>query len=135
VLTAQLEHFDEIQRMRRRVWDTYHTALEKWAADQGVSRPQPPPHVEHPSHLYHLVLADGAHQQSLMKHLANLGIRAVSHYVPLHDSPAGARLARPGGDCPVTERVSDSLLRLPLYPGLTDTDLDRILEAVTSFRS
>lgn len=134
VLTAQLEHFDEIQRMRHRVWNAYHESLRQWATDHGVKTPQPPPHVQHPAHLYYLVLPESDQQQSLIKHLGQLGIRAVSHYVPLHSSPAGLRLGRLGGPCPVTEALWDCLVRLPLFPDLSDSEVDRIAEAVTSYR-
>jgi dTDP-4-amino-4,6-dideoxygalactose transaminase len=134
VLTAQLEHFEEIQRRRHRVWDAYHESLMQWATSYDVKTPQPPTYVQHPAHLYHLVLPQSGQQQSLIKHLGQHDVEAVSHYVPLHNSPAGARLGRLGGSCPVTEAVSDCLVRLPLYPGLTDSAVDRIIEAVTSYR-
>lgn len=135
ILTAQLEHFHEIQRMRRRVWDSYQDSLADWAESHGVRTPQPPPYVEHPAHLYQLVMPEADQQQGLIDHLAAQGIRAVSHYVPLHNSPAGMRLGRQGGHCPVTELVSDRLVRLPLYPGLTDLDVGQITDAATSFKS
>ena len=134
VLTAQLEHFDQIQRERQRVWNTYHESLAHWAANNEVQTPQPPPYVQHPAHLYHLVLPNPATQQGMIKHLRGLGIMAVGHYVPLHNSPAGLRFGRPGSDCPVTESVSDCLIRLPLYPDLTESAVGRVVEAVTSNR-
>jgi len=133
VLTAQLEHFDEIQAMRHRVWDAYHATLKDWAARYGVQTPQPPTHVEHPAHLYHLVLPETIQRKSLIHHLQSKKVMAVSHYVPLHNSPAGQRLGKIGGPCPVTETISERLLRLPLYAGLTDGDVDRVIDAVTTF--
>jgi dTDP-4-amino-4,6-dideoxygalactose transaminase len=133
VLTAQLEHFDEIQAMRHRVWDAYHLTLEDWAARYGVQTPQPPPYVEHPAHLYHLVLPETIERKAMIHHLDSKKVMAVSHYVPLHNSPAGQRLGRLGGPCPVTETVSERLLRLPLFAGLTDQEIDRVTEAVISF--
>jgi dTDP-4-amino-4,6-dideoxygalactose transaminase len=133
VLTAQLEHFDEIQAMRHRVWDAYHLSLEDWAARYGVQTPRPPPHVEHPAHLYHLVLPETIERKALIHHLESKKVMAVSHYVPLHNSLAGQRLGRVGGPCPVTETVSERLLRLPLFAGLTDLEIDRVTDAVTSF--
>jgi dTDP-4-amino-4,6-dideoxygalactose transaminase len=134
ILTAQLEHFDEIQGMRHRIWDIYQESLADWAESHGVRTPQPPTHVEHPAHLYQLVVPEADQQQRLIGHLADRGIRAVSHYVPLHNSPAGERLGRLGGPCPVTELVSDRLVRLPLYPGLTDSELGQVTDAVTGFK-
>ncbi|HSO50828.1 MAG TPA: DegT/DnrJ/EryC1/StrS family aminotransferase, partial [Acidimicrobiia bacterium] len=66
--------------------------------------------------------------------LGRSGVKAVSHYVPLHNSPAGRALGREGGSCLVAEDVSDRLIRLPLYPTLTDSEVERVTEAVMSFR-
>jgi dTDP-4-amino-4,6-dideoxygalactose transaminase len=134
VLTAQLEYFHEIQAMRHRVWDAYHESLQDWAAKYEVQTPQPPAHVQHPAHIYHLVLAETILRKALIHHLDSMNVMAVSHYVPLHTSPAGQRFGRVGGPCPVTETVSERLLRLPLFPALTDPEIDRVIDAVTSFR-
>jgi dTDP-4-amino-4,6-dideoxygalactose transaminase len=134
LLTAQLEHFDEIQRNRHRVWDAYHESLSQWAMTREVGTPQPPPYVQHPAHLYHLVLPSHDQQLAFIEHLRQRGILAVGHYVPLHSSPAGVRFGRIGGPCPVSEAVSDRLVRLPLYPDLTESKVGRIVDAVTSFR-
>jgi dTDP-4-amino-4,6-dideoxygalactose transaminase len=134
MLAAQLEHFDEIQGMRHRIWGSYHSSLEEWAIAAGVRRPQPPPEAEHAAHLYHLVLPGEGQQQALIEHLGRSGVKAVSHYVPLHNSPAGRALGREGGSCLVAEEVSDRLIRLPLYPTLTDSEVERVTEAVMSFR-
>jgi dTDP-4-amino-4,6-dideoxygalactose transaminase len=133
VLSAQLEYFDEIQAMRHRVWNTYHSSLKDWAARYEVQTPQPPLHVEHPAHLYQLVLPETIERKALIHHLDSKKVMAVSHYVPLHNSPAGLRLGKVGRPCPVTETVSERLLRLPLYAGLTDLEVDRVTDAVTSF--
>jgi dTDP-4-amino-4,6-dideoxygalactose transaminase len=133
VLTAQLEHFEWIQERRQRVWHAYRTSLEEWAALHAVQTPAPPSYVEQPAHLYHLILPEPEHQQAFIKHLSARKIMAVTHYVPLHDSPAGQRLGRTGSPCPVTEAVSRRLVRLPLYPTMTDSDVDRVIEAVTTF--
>jgi dTDP-4-amino-4,6-dideoxygalactose transaminase len=70
----------------------------------------------------------------MLKHLAEHGVHATFHYQPLHLAPAGLAFGRtaPGG-CPVTEEVADRLIRLPLYAGLREPEIDRILEAVHSY--
>jgi len=134
-LTAQLEGFAEIQARRRQVWDAYQSRLAGWAAEHGVRQPTLPEGCVHPAHIYFLLLPDLANRQALLRHLRARDVEATFHYQPLHDAPAGARFGRPApGGCPVTDRVVDQLLRLPLYPDLTDDDLDRVIEAVTSFR-
>lgn len=125
-LTAQLEAFDEIQRRRRAVWDTYDTALR--------GRMVVPPGVDHPAHLYYLLMPDRAGQQGLIGHLRAHGVQAAFHYQPLHSAPAGQRYGRTGpGGCPVTTDVADRLVRLPLHAGMTPADADRVVDAVRSF--
>jgi dTDP-4-amino-4,6-dideoxygalactose transaminase len=58
----------------------------------------------------------------------------VFHYQPLHLSEMGRRLGGREGDCPVTESISDRLLRLPFYNELTEPDQARVVEAVAKFR-
>jgi dTDP-4-amino-4,6-dideoxygalactose transaminase len=58
---------------------------------------------------------------------------SVFHYQPLHLSEMGQRLGGKEGDCPVTEAVSDRLLRLPFYNDLTEADQERVVGAVTKF--
>ncbi len=134
-LLAQLEARTWIQERRQRVVARYTTELAAWAAQNGVSLPFVPEHCQPPAHLFHLVLPDLARRTRFIDHLAHAGVKAVFHYQPLHLSPMGYRLgdARPG-DCPVTERVADCLVRLPLYADLGDDDQSRVIDAVRSFR-
>ncbi|MFG1609403.1 dTDP-4-amino-4,6-dideoxygalactose transaminase [Actinoplanes sp. NPDC049265] len=118
-LTAQLEAFGEIQRARHEVFDAYAAAF-------GFSMPP-----GHPAHLYYLLMPDLAARQELIAHLRGRGVQATFHYQPLHDAPAGERLGRTGpGGCPVTSDVADRLVRLPLWAGLTPSDVDRVISSV-----
>jgi dTDP-4-amino-4,6-dideoxygalactose transaminase len=71
---------------------------------------------------------------ALLAHLRERRILAVFHYLPLHLSEMGRRLGGREGQCPVTEDVSDRLVRLPLFFQLTDADQTRVIEAVLSRR-
>jgi dTDP-4-amino-4,6-dideoxygalactose transaminase len=134
-LTGQLESFDIIQRQRHTVWNGYHERLADWAAEQGVAQPTVPSGCAHPAHLYYLLLPDPVHRRGLLDHLAGQGVRATFHYQPLHAAPAGRRFGRvaPGG-CPVTENVADRLLRLPLFAGMADWELERVIDVVRSYK-
>jgi dTDP-4-amino-4,6-dideoxygalactose transaminase len=61
-----------------------------------------------------------------------VGILAVFHYQPLHLSPYGRSL-QPVSDCPVTEDISDRLVRLPFYTNMDPADTERVIEAVCAF--
>ncbi|GAA4604485.1 dTDP-4-amino-4,6-dideoxygalactose transaminase [Actinoallomurus liliacearum] len=133
-LVAQLEAIDDIQRRRHRVWDAYDERLADWAGDRGVGRPTVPDGCAHPAHLYYLLLPGLPSRQSLLRHLAERGVRAAFHYQPLHTAPGGLRYGRvaPGG-CPVTEDVADRIIRLPLFAEMSDAELDLVVESITSF--
>ncbi|MBW1600581.1 dTDP-4-amino-4,6-dideoxygalactose transaminase [Streptomyces sp. JJ66] len=136
LLAAQLEEFEVIQRHRHAVWHHYQTRLADWAGREGVALPTVPPGRTHSAHLYHLVLPSAADRAALLSHLAERGVRATFHFQPLHTSPAGLRHGRtaPGG-CPVSERVADRLVRLPLHTGLDEAQAERVVAALRSFRT
>jgi len=132
-LLAQLQQRDLIQSRRRRAWDRYASELADWAAARGARLPIVPAHCEHPSHLFYILMPDLDARQRLIAHLADRGVNAVFHYQPLHISEMGlARGGRPG-QCPVTEHVSDVLVRLPLYHGLSEEDQSHVIAATRAF--
>ena len=133
VLVAALQDAPATQLRRHAVWATYQEHLREWASQNGVRQPVIPPGAEHPAHLYYLLLPDLASRTRFIDHLKQQGVQAVFHYVPLHNSPMGQRLGGIPGTLPVTEQVSDRLVRLPLFAGLTESELAQILDAVTSF--
>lgn len=61
-------------------------------------------------------------------------ILAVFHYLPLHLSPMGRHFGGCEGDCPITEKIADRLLRLPFYTGMTDLEQTQVIDAVCAFR-
>lgn len=129
-LTAQLEVFGEIQRRRHEVWRAYHAAF----AGLDLVRPTVPAGCEHSAHLYYLLMPDLQRRQGLLRHLAERGVQGAFHYQPLHSAPAGERFGRVGpGGCAVTSDVADRLVRLPLYAGLSDADVEEVIAAVRSF--
>jgi dTDP-4-amino-4,6-dideoxygalactose transaminase len=133
VLCGQLDEREGIQARRVAIWARYRDRLQAWSEENGVRLPIVPEHTEQPSHLFYLLLPSGAARDRLIAHLRERRILAVFHYVPLHLSPMGARYGGREGDCPVTERVSACLVRLPFYNQLSTDDQDRVIEAVTEF--
>jgi dTDP-4-amino-4,6-dideoxygalactose transaminase len=77
-----------------------------------------------------LLLPDLEARTTLLERLKADGVIAVFHYVPLHSSPAGRKYGRTHGDLSHTERVSDRLIRLPLWMGMTEADVAKVVEAV-----
>ena len=135
VLDAQLAAFPEIQRLRHRVWDAYAAGLAAWAADAGVHLMPVPDGVEHPAHLFFLLLADHRDQQRFIRHMRDSGIATPFHYIPLDTAPAGVRFGRTPEPCVRSQSFSERLVRLPLWPGLTDDQVHRVIAAATCFRT
>ena len=135
VLLAQFESRDRIQAARRRIWTAYCTQLTDWASESGVQLPQVPPDRDQAFHMFYLLMPSLEARQGLIAHLKARGIMAVFHYVPLHLSEMGRRYGGREGDCPVTERVSNQLVRLPFYNQLSFDDQSRVIEAVREFRA
>jgi dTDP-4-amino-4,6-dideoxygalactose transaminase len=133
-LYAQLEARESIQAKRYRIWEYYAEHLKDWAQNGGIRLPIVPEHCEHPYHMFYLLMQSLETRQALIAHLKDRGIMSLFHFQPLHLSEMGRRFGGKPGDCPVTEDVSDRLLRLPFFSSLSDGDLDAIREAVCSFR-
>lgn len=133
-LRAQLEHRDQIQAARRKVWETYLHELSDWALENSVRLPLVPPECEQSYHMFYLIMPSFVSRQALISHLGQRGILAVFHYLPLHLSPMGRNFGGRDGDCPVTERVADQLLRLPFFTGMTPAEQAEVIAAIRDFR-
>ena len=133
-LRAQLEHRDQIQSMRRQIWENYARELASWAETNGALLPIIPPECEQSYHMFYLIMISFESRQALISHLAGLGILAVFHYLPLHLSPMGLRFGGRQGDCPVTEDLADRLLRLPFFTGMSASEQAQVIDAVRAFR-
>jgi dTDP-4-amino-4,6-dideoxygalactose transaminase len=132
-LYAQFEQRERIQSHRKHVWDFYHQYLGEWAEKNGVQMPTIPAHTEQAYHMFYLLLPDLDTRQRFIMHLREQNIYSVFHYLPLHLSDMGRRFGGTEGDCPVTERISDHLVRLPFYNNLGGADLERIVDAILQF--
>jgi dTDP-4-amino-4,6-dideoxygalactose transaminase len=134
MLLGQLEAQTKIQSSRQRIWNYYQSHLNDWAAERDVRLPFIPAHTDQPFHMFYMLLPNLAERQRFIAHLKQRQIQAVFHYQPLHLSGMGRVMGGQEGDCPVAERVADTLVRLPFYTRLSADDLERVVNAVTTFR-
>jgi len=134
MLLAQLEQRDRIQERRRAIWERYDAGLCSWAEDQGIRRPAIPDECEQTYHLYYLLLPSLTERTAFIEHLRNRGILSVFHYVPLHTSAMGRTFGGFAGQCPVSEDLSDRLVRLPFYFSLSEEDQKDVIDAIANFR-
>lgn len=131
-LLAQLESFDEIHKNRAYAWNRYHSELENWANVVGATLPYVPGYAHHPSHLFWVTMQSIEQRSNLLGHLKDKGIGATFHYQSLAISPAGKRFGWTDGT-PVANRTAETLLRLPLYAELGDSQIDRVIAALTEW--
>ncbi len=132
LLLAQLEASDEIQAHRERIWNRYATELAGVATARGWRLPTVPAHCEQTFHMFYLLLP-AQDRPAFIEHLKARGVQAVFHYQSLHLSPMGLAHGGAPGMCPVTERIADELVRLPLYNDLSEADQSVVIDAVHSF--
>jgi dTDP-4-amino-4,6-dideoxygalactose transaminase len=129
-LYAQLEDSRALTDDRLRVWNRYHEAFATLERAGRVRRPMVPPECGHNGHLYYLLLSGLDERTRVIARLKDRGVAALFHYVPLHDAPAGQRYGRAHGTLAVTSSTSERLVRLPVWPGLEDTSIARVVECV-----
>lgn len=128
-LLAQLEAKDAIIAQRRQVHERYVRGLTDWARKNGVVLPTVPDECDQSYHLFYLLMPTLELRTSLIRYLADHKIQAVFHYLPLNQSPMAQRWGSPKS-CPVTEDLSDRLVRLPLFNTLTVADQERIIGVI-----
>jgi dTDP-4-amino-4,6-dideoxygalactose transaminase len=129
-LWAQLTQAYDITAKRIAIWDAYHAALEDLENAGRLRRPVVPDHCVHNAHMYYVLLAGDTDRDQFIAQLAESGVNAVSHYVPLHSSPAGLRYGRVHGSLEVTEDVSERLVRLPLWVEMSADDCLHVADIV-----
>jgi dTDP-4-amino-4,6-dideoxygalactose transaminase len=130
-LWAQLEAADAIRRSRLDIWDAYHAGFLKLEETGALRRPIVPDACTHNAHMYYLILPAPELRDGFIEALAGHGVRTVFHYVPLHESSAGRRFGRAVGDLQTTSSMSARLVRLPLWVGMTDEEIEYVIETVT----
>jgi dTDP-4-amino-4,6-dideoxygalactose transaminase len=132
-LWAQLEMAEEVQRDRMRSWNRYYELLAPLGRAGYIEMPYVPEECEHNAHMFYIKTKDLAERTALLSYLKRSGISAVFHYIPLHSSPAGKRLGRFHGEDVYTTRESERLVRLPMYYGLTEADIETVVEKIRGF--
>jgi len=133
-LWAQLEEAEQITRKRINLWDQYHLAFQPLEDEGLLRRPTIPITCQHNAHMYYLILQDRSTRDKFISKMHHESINCVFHYVPLHSSPASQRYSRTSGHLPITTRLADCLVRLPLWIGLDEHQV-RVINAVRKILS
>jgi dTDP-4-amino-4,6-dideoxygalactose transaminase len=129
-LNSQLEKLELVNSNRLESWNYYYRLLAEFISRDDL--PVIPGDCSHNAHMFYLLLEDLKQRTDLIKYLGERGILAVFHYIPLHEAPYWKGLYNEV-DLPVTQRVSDSLLRLPLYYGMEKNEIKEVVEKIKDF--
>ena len=132
-LYAQLEQAEEITKQRQAIHARYAAGLQSLAETGHLRLPQIPTGCEHNAHMFYIIMQSEPIRAKLLAHLKQNNITAVFHYVPLHTSPMGQQYGAKPGDLPVTEILSERLIRLPCHYELTAEDQDYVITTIYDF--
>lgn len=132
-LMAQLEMADEINEKRLQSWTRYNEGLQDLALEGVIELPYIPEECTHNAHMFYIKTKDMEERKALISYLKERDIAAVFHYVPLHSAPAGLRFGRFHGEDRYTTKESERLLRLPMYYNLSESDQQKVIDAVHGF--
>ena len=132
-LYSILEIADQIQTKRKQIWSKYYAAFAPLEQQGKIRRPIIPSDATNNAHMFYLLFNDLATRTDFISYLKENGIYAPFHYIPLHSSPAGKKFCKTPNNLPITDKISETLVRLPLYFDLTDDDLNKVIDVATNF--
>lgn len=129
-LYAQLEVAEEINNDRLKSWNLYYNNLKDI---KQIDLPIIPKECEHNAHMFYIKTKNIEERTELTKFLKDRGIMTAFHYIPLHSCPAGLKYGRFNGEDKYTTKESERLLRLPMYYGLKDEEINIVCEGIKEF--
>lgn len=132
-LYAQLEEAENINKDRLNSWNKYYNGLKELEYKGKIELPYIPSDCEHNAHMFYIKAKDIVERTELIDYLKRNNVNSVFHYIPLHSSPAGKKFGKFFGKDRYTTKESERLLRLPLYYGLKDEDIDYIVNKIIEY--
>lgn len=129
-LWAQLEEARQLTERRLAIWKKYHIFMAHLEARGLLRRPIVPQECDHNAHMYYVLLEDVRVRDRVAHRMREAGVHAIFHYVPLHSAPAGLRYGRTLGNLPVTNAVAGRVLRMPMWLGLSDTQIEYVVNTL-----
>lgn len=131
-LWAQLEQAQNITKQRCEIWKKYNFLTEDLERKGYLRRPTIPGECEHNGHIFYVLLEDGIDRNQVLDEMRKNGVHALFHYVPLHSSPAGKRFGKIHDSLQNTEQISERIIRLPIWIGISESDQTHVIEALES---
>ncbi|MCL2101766.1 MAG: dTDP-4-amino-4,6-dideoxygalactose transaminase [Fibromonadales bacterium] len=128
-LHSQLQNMEKINKKRMELWNNYHKNFEEFE----IKKPFIPANCKHNAHMYYLRFDSLKMRNKFINFMDSKGIMCIFHYVPLHSSPAGKKYGRVAGLMKNTDNVSDTLVRLPLFYGMSADAQNKVIDCARSF--
>lgn len=132
-LWAQMEQAEVITHKRLAIWHIYHAAFEALELEGRLRRPVISPYCEHNAHMYYLLLSNLSERTSFIAAMKQQDVNCVFHYVPLHSAPQGLISGRKEGLLTNTSDLSERLVRLPIWMGLGELGVEKVLNSIRQF--
>jgi dTDP-4-amino-4,6-dideoxygalactose transaminase len=132
-LYAQMEKAQEIFDDRMNSWQMYYELLKPLKDDEKIELPTIPDGCEHNAHMFYIKVKDLDERTQMISYLKDNGVNAVFHYVPLHTAPAGVDYGRFYGEDRYTTKESERLIRLPMYYGLQNDDIEFVCSKLADY--
>lgn len=130
-LYSQLENIDKINEKRLQIWHKYDEFFKQY--DNIIRRPIVPDDCKHNAHMYYILFKNLDIRTKFIDFMKQNQVSTVFHYIPLHSSPAGMKYCKTVGKMDVTNNISDTLVRLPMYYELSETDMAKIFSLCNEF--
>ena len=134
-LYPQLQNMEKINEHRAELWNNYHNSFEDFERKEIVKRPFIPAYCKHNAHLYYLRFNSLEIRSKFIKFMKAKGIMCIFHYVPLHSSSAGKKYGKAASSMKNTDNASDTLVRLPLFYGMSREVQNKIIDCTREFSS
>jgi dTDP-4-amino-4,6-dideoxygalactose transaminase len=132
-LYPQLSKMEQINGHRIELWNNYHKSFEEFENREIIKRPYIPANCKHNAHMYYLRFNSLNVRAKFIDFMKQNEIMCVFHYIPLHSSPAGQRYGQVANKMDVTNSVSNTLVRLPLFYGMDFKTQEKIIDNVFQF--
>jgi dTDP-4-amino-4,6-dideoxygalactose transaminase len=132
-LFAQLEKAEEINNNRLSSWNLYYELLKPLEEKNMIILPDIPDNCEHNAHMFYIKTNNLEERSELISYLKENEVQSVFHYIPLHSSKAGKKFGEFVGKDNFTTSESERLVRLPMYYGLEDQDIEYVVDKISKF--
>lgn len=124
---------NEINTKRLSIWDKYYEHFSEFEKKGIIRLPFIPKECTHNAHMFYIRFPSLEIRTKFIDFLRKKDIMAPFHYIPLHSSPAGKKFGRAHNELNITNMVSDTLVRLPIFYDISEENLSKIIDSTTKF--